>query len=151
MYPPRVWKRLTRVGIEPKDKRERKIESHARKRFNTPVVQAMREVCLGQPQLRSENAFRVGKVVCKGEDLQLLLQPKVVAPDGSERILSVLVDSGAEANLIRLGLFEKMLKPAKSPVRLAAVNGTTLDGGNEEITLKRYFDAVLRDGGEEKK
>ena len=101
--------------------------------------------------MRSENAFRVGKVVCKGEDLQLLLQPKVVAPDGSERILSVLVDSGAEANLIRLGLFEKMLKPAKSPVRLAAVNGTTLDGGNEEITLKRYFDAVLRDGGEEKK
>ena len=115
-----------------------------------PKVQERKEVCLRQAQMRSKDAFRVGEVNCKGEDLQLLLRPKVVAPDGTEKVLDVLIDSGAEANLIRVGLFENLLIPAKNPLRLAAVNGTILEGGDQEISLKLLFEATLREIGVKK-
>ena len=57
-------------------------------------------------------------------------------PQGDPMILKVLIDSGAEANLVRYDLFPKStLKPSPAPLTLVTANGELMGGGRKEITL----------------
>ena len=58
----------------------------------------------------------------------------------------MLVDTGAEVNLVRRGLFsEDDVEPARSPVFLETVNGEPIAGGDKTLTLT--FDLFAQDCG----
>ena len=67
---------------------------------------------------------------------QVMLTMQARHPQGDPMILKVLIDSGAEANLVRYDLFPKStLKPSPSPLTLVTANGELMGGGRKEITL----------------
>ena len=77
-------------------------------------------------------------------DMQMFLKMPVVIGN-KKRVLNILVDSGAQVDLIRLGLFSEHLKNAKHPVRLRMANGTPMLGGMRSINLDLAFERSLKD------
>lgn len=70
---------------------------------------------------------------------QLLLQVYAETAEFVGRKINILVDTGAEINLIRPGLFpHSCFLPAQKPAELTTANGTRLEGGSHEIVL--HFD-----------
>jgi site-specific DNA-cytosine methylase len=85
----------------------------------------------------------VGKAKVRGNDTQLLLRVNVKTPEGETKQLLALVDTGAQVNLYRTGLFDEcQTKPAKKPLSLVTVDGTRLSGGQREIWLQVEFFAT---------
>jgi hypothetical protein len=65
-----------------------------------------------------------------GKERQLLLKTDVELRNGDLQKMDILVDTGAEANLIRKGLVSDHLTyAAKKPLRFATANGQNLSGG----------------------
>ena len=65
-----------------------------------------------------------------GESLQLLLKIPARLDNGDEVVLSVLIDTGAEANLVRTRVLpSSMFFPAQTPLNLVTANGCPLMGG----------------------
>lgn len=59
---------------------------------------------------------------------------------GRERYIKALVDTGAEANLIRAGLFDSgEMRPSSSPLSLRTADGSVMRGGSQEVTLHLTF------------
>ncbi len=66
----------------------------------------------------------------RGDQRQLLLRVRAQGPDGVQRTMSALVDTGAQVNLIRKGLFpEGIFRPAARAVRLVTADGKDMEGG----------------------
>ena len=60
----------------------------------------------------------------------------MVLCNGKEKKLDVLVDTDAEANLIRQGLVEEHLTyPAKEALKFETANGQVLSGGDRCVTV----------------
>ena len=73
-------------------------------------------------------------------ELQLVLELKTELEGGERRNLKVLVDTGAEANLIFTGLVPKRFtSPAHKVLELVAFNGQVLQGGKTTADVKVYF------------
>ena len=73
------------------------------------------------------------------KDRQLLIRTKVELSNGEERKMDILVDTGAEANLIRQGLVDDhLMYSAKDPLKFETANGQSLAGGSRctEVKLK---------------
>ena len=69
-------------------------------------------------------------------ELQLVLELKAELEGGERRNLKVLIDTGAEANLIRTGLVPKRFtRPAHKVLELVAVNGQVLQGGGKQLPM----------------
>ena len=68
-----------------------------------------------------------------GESLQLALLLRVMAPNGAARTLRVLVDTGAQINLVKRDLFE--IRPVRRKLRFASAYGSAIQGGNSMQTL----------------
>ena len=80
--------------------------------------------------LRDSDFYSVGKVTRYGPELQLAMLLKVHTPEGGCRTLKALIDTGAEANLIRRGLLpSNLFGAAENPIQLVAANGQRLEGG----------------------
>jgi hypothetical protein len=92
--------------------------------------------------------YRVGRVKTLGDEKQLCMNVLAILPNGDRKPIKVLIDTGAEANLIKRGLISsECFTSARSPVNLVAANGQVLEGGKREICLK--FDLrQIRDGNE---
>eukprot|EP00667_Euglena_gracilis_P000113 EG_transcript_113 len=72
-----------------------------------------------------------------GEDRQLLLKTQIKLANGEEKTARILIDTGAEANLIRQGLIgDHLMYPAKDPLRFETANGQTLAGGSRCAKVK---------------
>ena len=72
---------------------------------------------------------------CK--DRQLLVRTKVELLNGTTQKLDILIDTGAEANLIKSGLIpEHLMYPAKEPLRFQTANGEILEGGSRCTRVK---------------
>ena len=63
-----------------------------------------------------------------GESLQLALLLRISAPNGATRTLRVLVDTGAQINLVKRDLFE--MRPVRSRLRFASADGSAIQGGD---------------------
>ena len=88
--------------------------------------------------------YWVGSIRQYGEDLQLFMSVLAVLPNGQERELKVLIDTGAQANLIRTGLVSKLLMgPAAEPINLRTANGQKMEGGTQNVTLTLGFRRVV--------
>lgn len=76
----------------------------------------------------------------RGNELQLILRLSVWLPDQTERRLSVLVDTGAEANLIRSGLVpEHLHEVSTDPLSLRMATGQELQGGRRVVETNLGF------------
>jgi hypothetical protein len=80
------------------------------------------------------------------EHKQLCINVHASPTNGAGLVIGVLVDTGAEINLIKRGLFpQHFFNYAKRPANLVAANGTILEGGTQEILL--HFELrQFRDG-----
>ena len=74
-----------------------------------------------------------------GDERQLHLKVRVRC-GREEKVVDVLVDTGAQVSLVRRGLFkEELLQPSRRPVRLKFANGEIMGGGTHEATISMEF------------
>lgn len=74
------------------------------------------------------------------QDLQLMMPILVGLPNGVQKLMNVLVDTGAQVNLIRSGLVEPgLMDVAVEPVRLLAANNQVIEGGDKVVPLSLGF------------
>ena len=97
---------------------------------------AVREVYVMPWHLQECRApFSIGKVEKRGRKRQLLMEV-LASVHGEEREMHVLIDTGAQANLVRRDLFPAdCFRPARRPLAFSTVSGETLPGGQYEIHL----------------
>ena len=68
------------------------------------------------------------------DDRQLLVTVKTRGPDGRIRYLKALVDTGAEANLVRTGLLSPSLfRRSRHPLSLVTADGKRMEGGKNKL------------------
>ena len=78
---------------------------------------------------------------------QCYLRVRAEVQNGAQRELRVLVDMGAQANLIRTGLVPfAMFRPTYQPLRLLTVSGGTLGGGSREVAVRISFQGTSQYG-----
>ena len=68
-----------------------------------------------------------------GKSLQLALLLRVSAPTGAARTLRVLVDTGAQINLVKRDLLE--MRPVRRKLRFPSADGSAIQGGDSVQTL----------------
>ena len=74
-----------------------------------------------------------------GDERQLHLKVRVRC-GREEKVVDVLVDTGAQVSLVRRGLFkEELLQPSRRPVRLKVANGEIMGGDTHEATISMEF------------
>ena len=67
----------------------------------------------------------------------MLLTLSATLPDQSRMKIKALIDTGAEANLIKKGLIHaRFLRPARNPLVLVTANGCRMEGGTKEVVLR---------------
>ena len=72
-----------------------------------------------------------------GKDRQLLIRTEVQLINGDFQRMKILVDTGAEANLIRQGLLsDHLLYRAQKPLKFETANGQILPGGDRCTKIK---------------
>jgi len=76
---------------------------------------------------------------------ELLIQVKGRTAQGTSRIFNILIDTGAQVNLIRPDLFpsEDYVLSAK-PISIRTADGSPMMGGAREISLDLLFQAIRR-------
>jgi len=90
--------------------------------------------------LRRLDVCQVGEVQTVNGKKQVLLDVRAKLPDGTQKILRILVDTGAEANLIKKGLLDsKVMRTSQHPLALITADGSRMRGGSQEVTLRLCF------------
>ena len=98
-------------------------------------------IAVAQRMLQKSDVYRIGKIRHVGKKMELTLLVEVELPDGKFQIIKMLVDTGAEANLVRRGLLPTHLfKQASERLTFVAANGQRLGGGNRTIDLELFFE-----------
>ena len=93
----------------------------------------------------SEIVTEIPTVLLRGiaEDMagkKLVMKIQARGPDGRVIRLRVLIDTGAEVNLIKLGVLpSSYLQPSTHPLALVTANGFRMKGGKHEATLELEF------------
>ena len=81
----------------------------------------------------------MGKVEHRGGALQLMVEVEI-SVCGQTKKIKALIDTGAQANLLREDLFpSEIWKSSKNPLALTTVNGEILSGGRREVQTKINF------------
>jgi hypothetical protein len=71
-----------------------------------------------------------------GDKVQLLLDMDVELPNSKLKNMKILVDTGAQINLVKRGLIPPSLwQRARNPVRLITANNSVLGGGDYVVNL----------------
>lgn len=74
------------------------------------------------------------------DKVQLVMELPAVLPNGEVRNLKVLIDTGAQANLVRKGLISSHLfYGAPRILRLVAANGQRIEGGDRVVDVHLQF------------
>ena len=93
---------------------------------------------LMHPEVLELHAVRVVHTP-HGDERQLHLKVRVWC-GREEKVVDVLVDTGAQVSLVRRGLFkEDLLQPSRGPVRLKVANGEIMGGDTHEATITMEF------------
>ena len=90
--------------------------------------------------LHKNASIELNQVQHTAEGTQVLHTFSVMLPDGTTRDLLVLLDSGAQVNLVHCGLLDPShLRTSSQPVWPKVANGTRMIGGTEEVNLSLQF------------
>jgi hypothetical protein len=108
------------------------------------IPPAVRQVQVGYGSPGGPDHFSVGKITRSGPELQLAMLLKVRTPGGEREgefhILRALIDTGAEANLIRKGaLSSHFFQISDDPIQLITANGQPLEGGSRTVDLQIFL------------
>ena len=68
-------------------------------------------------------------------DRQLLMRIYAEHSNGRRIPLNVLIDTGADSNLIRKGMVSDLTTPARKPLTLYTADGSRMEGGTQEVSL----------------
>ena len=110
----------------------------------------MREVHMQPWHHLSHHPFRMGKVEHRGGALQLMVEVEI-SVCGQTKKIKALIDTGAQANLLREDLFpSEIWKSSKNPLALTTVNGEILSGGRREVQTKINFHVEPEEKSENK-
>jgi len=138
--PPDVVNYLLQTGVSEGQKNRR------RRRWK-PVTPPERNVVCMQLEQRFFHeipSYQLNKVRTVGDHLQLLMKIHVLLSNGAEKDLSVLVDTGAEANLIKKGFFnDSLMRSAREPLSFFHREWATLGGGKITAKLTLFFEQVV--------
>ena len=78
-----------------------------------------------------------------GRHVQLLLDIDAQLPNGNLIALKILVDTGAQVNLIKAKIVARQFfKSAENRVKLITANNTILEGGSHVVKLGLNFNVV---------
>ena len=84
--------------------------------------------------------FQVRKITRRGGNLQLLMPLRMEYANGTKRTLKVLIDTGAEANIIKRGLAPgEAVYEAEEPLCFLAANEGRILGGTRASTPPSNF------------
>ena len=85
----------------------------------------------------------------KGSARQLVMRLRATTCVGRDFWLNVLIDTGAEANLIKIGLLHtEEVRRSHRPLALRTADGSKMRGGTQEAVLRLAFDGGLQGGRE---
>jgi len=74
---------------------------------------------------------------------QLVIWTKARHQGGEDLMLQALIDTGAEANLIRFGILPShCMMESKNPIALITADGTHMRGGRREVALQLCFSTM---------
>ena len=77
-------------------------------------------------------------------DRQIALEVLVCPTGGENKIVKVLIDSGAQKNAVKRGLLpEHVMRPAKRPQLLGLADGQTRWGGDREVSTRLTLGRVV--------
>jgi hypothetical protein len=77
--------------------------------------------------------------------MQLVMLLSVFLPEDTEKKMKVLIDTGAQANLIRMGTVpDSLFSVSTDPLNLRMANGQRLEGGRRVVETNLGFRQVLR-------
>ena len=94
---------------------------------------------------RPPHSFHISSLRFRGGELQLVMLVSVCLADDTERKLKILIDTGAQANLIRMGIApEHSLFLSDDPLSLRMANGQRLEGGRRVVDTTIGFRQVVR-------
>ena len=75
---------------------------------------------------------------------QIALKVLACPIGGENRVLEVLIDTGAQINVVRRGLFsEHDMRPSKTPLRLTLADGQPFWGGDRELRARLTFGRTI--------
>jgi hypothetical protein len=99
-----------------------------KRQFSPPEdLQKAKSIRLKMRMLKKSS--KRGRFKALKKDRQLLMHTQVELMDGEEKAMDILVDTGAEANLIRQGLVgDHLMYVAKEPLKFETANGQALAG-----------------------
>ena len=106
---------------------------------------AEKNVCMvPDKMLRKRRFYRVGRISYDVEDLQLVLRVPVELNNGEVTEWKILVDTGAQANLVRKDLVpDHLMFSATQPLNFRTANGQRLEGGERVAETSLGFRQIL--------
>jgi hypothetical protein len=104
---------------------------------NSPIPLDPEEWEIPERCCHLDNMLRINKVLSIENELQLLLRLQAFFPNGEGKQLRVLVDTGAQVNLVKNVVVPRHLARAPPrPIRLVAANGQCVLGGDRCFKLE---------------
>ena len=89
-------------------------------------------------------SYQMNKVRKVGEHLQFLMEVSLISSESTRKSISILVDTGAEANLVRKGLLsDSLMRNAREPLSFVTASGQPLEGGKRTAKLTLFFEQVV--------
>ena len=134
--PPDVVNYLLQTGVSEVQKNRR------RRRWKQVTPPERNVVCMQLEQrfFHEIPSYQLNKVRTVGDHLQLLMKIRVLLSKGAEKDLSVLVDTGAEAKLIKKGfLNDSLMRTAREPLSFVTASGQPLEGGQKNRKAHTLF------------
>lgn len=102
------------------------------------------DVVLEPGMLHPRNFYKVGTNGTSRMGKQLVMEILAELPNGEQKKLMILIDTGAEINLVRSGLLSSHLFfVAEKPMRLMTASGQVLPGGDKTVQLELFFSQML--------
>ena len=98
------------------------------------------EIYLQSRLLRPNKSYVLNTCVTRNTKMQLIMEIPAVLPNGERKNLKMLIDTGAQANLVRVGLISSHLFVGASKIlRFITANGQRMEGGERTVDLQLEF------------
>ena len=107
-------------------------------------------VCIPNRMLKPTCGYQTNQIRKVGKKNQLLMLVPVILPDETVRKLKILVDTGAEANIVKFGLLpDNLFQKTNKPLYFCTANGQPLNGGKRIIKLRLCFQKIVKGQSEQ--
>ena len=115
---------------------------HGRKGF--PSLSPKTSIKVMERMQKAFDKYPINQVKSYRDALQLILEMEAILENGTVKTMKILVDTGAEANLIRKGFVPDHLTfVAKRVLHLVAANGQKIEGGTRTAkTILKFSQEV---------